>query len=159
MNYLLLSEKIQSGLSTYELASEFKTSQTNIRYHLKKMNLKTDTSVKRKHKCSVCGSQNPEEFYGHKRTTCGKCHKNDVLSRGQEKRLMALEYLGGKCKVCEFSKYKTALDIHHLDPKQKDSNFASMRGWSWNRIQSELDKCILLCKNCHSAFHNGELSL
>jgi hypothetical protein len=34
-----------------------------------------------------------------------------------------------------------------------------MRGWSWDRILVELGKCMLLCKNCHAAFHKGFLKL
>jgi predicted HNH restriction endonuclease len=32
-----------------------------------------------------------------------------------------------------------------------------MRGWSWESILIELKKCILLCKNCHAAYHAGLL--
>jgi hypothetical protein len=48
-----------------------------------------------------------------------------------------------------------ALDIHHVDPKKKDPDFKRMRGWAWDRIKNELDKCMLLCKNCHAAHHAG----
>jgi hypothetical protein len=60
-----------------------------------------------------------------------------------------------KCSSCGYDKYKEALDIHHLDPKIKDKNFSSMRGWSIDRITNELKNCILLCKNCHTAYHCG----
>ncbi len=105
-------------------------------------------------KCIYCGETDSSKFYGHKKTVCGKCHNEYTKNKGHENRKFALELLGGKCKACGFDKYPCSLDIHHLDPEQKDINFGSMRGWSKERIEKELDKCILLCKNCHSAYHS-----
>jgi predicted HNH restriction endonuclease len=34
-----------------------------------------------------------------------------------------------------------------------------MRGWSWEHITKELEKCVLLCKNCHAAVHAGLLKI
>lgn len=156
MDKLKLEELVLAGFSTREIAIAQQCSQTNVRYFLKVYNLQTNKLPKRA-KCQKCGETDNSKFYGRRKEYCGKCHNQDVKQRGQIKRARALEYLGCECKACGFSKYKTALDIHHLDPSQKDDNFASMRGWSWERIQKELDKCIILCRNCHSAVHNGEL--
>jgi hypothetical protein len=68
-----------------------------------------------------------------------------------------LEALGGKCFECGYDKYKSALDAHHLDPEEKDTAFHQWRGWSWERIEKEIKKCVLLCKCCHAAVHSGEL--
>ena len=69
-----------------------------------------------------------------------------------------MSFLGGKCVVCGFSKYQSALDAHHVDPIQKDVSAANMVGWKWERIEKELRGCALLCSNCHRGHHNGELS-
>ena len=47
------------------------------------------------------------------------------------------------------------LDFHHLDPTQKDSTVARLTSSSSSkqRIQDEIDKCIVLCANCHREFH------
>ena len=156
MDKTTLAQLVSDGFSTREIAVKLKCSQTNVRYFLNTYNLRTNKTLKKAH-CLKCGESDASKFYGRRKDYCGKCHNQDVKARGHSKRLKALDYLGGECKACGFDKYKTALDIHHLDPNQKDDNFASMRGWSWERIQIELDKCILLCRNCHSAVHNGEL--
>ena len=66
----------------------------------------------------------------------------------------AVEYKGGKCCRCEYERCTRALEFHHIDPSKKD--FAVSRvSKSWAVIQSELDKCILLCANCHREFHDG----
>ncbi|NBV11481.1 MAG: hypothetical protein EBS04_08525 [Chitinophagia bacterium] len=105
--------------------------------------------------CKVCGESDKENFYGHKKNICGKCHNKYVIEKGRDKKDFARNLLGGKCSACGFHKYKESLDIHHLNPKTKDHNFSSMRGWSIERITSELKNCILLCKNCHTAYHCG----
>jgi 5-methylcytosine-specific restriction endonuclease McrA len=68
----------------------------------------------------------------------------------------ALEYKGNKCQVCGYKKYSGALDFHHLDPKQKDFGIG-YKGYtrSWKKVQEELDKCILVCSNCHQEIHGG----
>ena len=59
---------------------------------------------------------------------------------------------------CGFSNGLTAFDFHHVDPKVKDSNFRTHRCWSWERLKSELENCLLLCANCHRLLHGGEIS-
>lgn len=86
---------------------------------------------------------------------CGKCANQRVIAKGRLNRRKALDHLGGACRICGYKQYECALDVHHLNPKVKDANFASMRGWSWPRLSKELEGCILLCKNCHSALHGG----
>lgn len=68
----------------------------------------------------------------------------------------AIEYKGGKCELCGYQKYRGALDLHHLNPAGK--SFAiSQRGHSraWNRVKIELDKCVLVCANCHREIEAG----
>ena len=47
-----------------------------------------------------------------------------------------------------------AMDFHHLDENKKDPGFANLKTWSMKRINEELDKCIVLCANCHRIRHN-----
>ena len=73
---------------------------------------------------------------------------------------MAVAYKGGKCVFCGYKKTIAALDFHHVDEKTKDFGL-SQRGLtrSWKRIKKELDKCILVCANCHREIHSGVLQL
>jgi len=86
--------------------------------------------------------------------------KNAVKMRRKKLRQMAVEYKGGQCNFCGYSKCPDALDFHHCDPKQKDFGL-SARGLtrSWERIKKELDKCVLVCANCHREVHAGILQL
>ena len=73
---------------------------------------------------------------------------------------MAVEYKGGRCQVCGYERCIEALEFHHLDPTQKDFGI-SHRGYtrSWEKVKEEINKCILLCANCHREFHAGKLQL
>lgn len=46
-----------------------------------------------------------------------------------------------------------ALDFHHVASELKEHEIAGMKNRSFERLKPELDKCILLCANCHREFH------
>ena len=77
-----------------------------------------------------------------------------VTKRRKKLREMAVEYKGGKCNLCGYSKCIAALEFHHIDSSKKDFGL-SEDGLtrSWTRIQLELDKCLLVCANCHREIH------
>lgn len=49
------------------------------------------------------------------------------------------------------------LDFHHTDPSKKDITVgeAIHLRWSWEHLLTEIEKCIILCSNCHRKFHAG----
>lgn len=102
-----------------------------------------------------CGETDPSKFYGHKKSICGKCHNEYTTRMGNEKREKAIRIKGGRCSGCGYNRYFGSLDFHHLDPKQKDSKFRNLKGWSWKKIEQEIAKCVLLCANCHGEVHAG----
>lgn len=65
----------------------------------------------------------------------------------------AVEYKGGMCEVCGYTKCQAALEFHHRDPLEKDFRISQGNSWSWAKIQPELDKCALLCATCHREEH------
>ena len=82
--------------------------------------------------------------------------KNAVSERRKKLRTLALEFCGNRCKICGYNKSTRALSFHHIDPKTKKFGI-SMRGMtrSWQKIEDELQKCVLLCSNCHAEVHDG----
>jgi hypothetical protein len=79
------------------------------------------------------------------------------VSRTQRrKKQYAVDYFGGKCSICGYSKCLQSLDFHHLDPNEKGHkpSYIILR-WSWDRVVEELNKCILVCRNCHGEIHFG----
>lgn len=83
-----------------------------------------------------------------------------VSKRRRAVKALAIEYKGGKCQLCGYNKYQGALDLHHVDPKQKEFNI-SRKGHSrsWERVKKEIDKCILVCANCHREVEAGIISM
>ena len=77
-----------------------------------------------------------------------------VQKRRKKVREMALEFLGGKCSRCGYDRCAEALEIHHLESNEKDFGI-SARGYtrSWKTVRAELEKCELLCANCHRETH------
>ena len=67
---------------------------------------------------------------------------------------MAVEHLGGKCSRCGYHKYPELLEFHHKNPEEKEFSIA-LRGHSrsWARVKAEIEKCALLCANCHREIH------
>lgn len=88
---------------------------------------------------------------------CKKCAVNAVVKRRVILKEQAIEYKGGSCERCGYDKSKRALEFHHLDPKEKDFGIAH-KGYtrSWEKVKKELDKCILVCSNCHAEIHEEQ---
>lgn len=88
-----------------------------------------------------------------KRYRCKKCAMDAVIKRRDKIKKLSIEYKGGKCEKCDYNKCERALTFHHLDPSKKE--FALSRAnMSWEKMKLELDKCVLLCFNCHMELHD-----
>ena len=79
-----------------------------------------------------------------------------VAKRKRKIKALALEYKGGKCQLCGYTKYQGALDLHHKDPNTKSFGIGD-KGYtrSWEKVKTELDKCALVCANCHRELEAG----
>ena len=80
--------------------------------------------------------------------------RNKALLRKYE----AIRMKGGCCMLCGYNKNITALEFHHRDPTQKEAKLSGreLANNKWANILSELEKCDLLCSNCHSEVHHPE---
>ena len=90
-------------------------------------------------------------------------HKEDlVASRDAHKLAIAVfveEYKASHgCCICG-ENFPAAMDFHHLGDKEETISKLSNRSWRIPRVQAEMDKCVLLCANCHRKVHAGALSL
>lgn len=84
-------------------------------------------------------------------------HKSlQVINWKKDKRLKLIEYKGGKCEICNYDKCYKALEFHHIDPNQKDFDI-SANSFAFERMKQEVDKCMLLCANCHRELHHNML--
>lgn len=67
---------------------------------------------------------------------------------------------GGKCQICGYNKCNSCLAFHHIDPSQKEFEL-DINGMQLaiERVKKEVDKCILVCHNCHGEIHAGLITL
>ena len=64
-----------------------------------------------------------------------------------------VEYKGCKCEICCYYNCINALEFHHLDPSEKDFGIANGNAIAFEKAKKEVDKCILVCANCHREIH------
>jgi len=75
------------------------------------------------------------------------------VRRYTDKKLRAVNFLGGQCAVCGYKKCNDAFDFHHINPSEKDARVSTLLKNGWENIEKELEKCTLLCANCHRETH------
>jgi predicted DNA-binding protein YlxM (UPF0122 family) len=103
--------------------------------------------------CECCG-KTFKQLQNKIRNKCNSC--NTAIRRIRLK-IKCLDYKGGICSHCGLkSEDISVYDFHHLDPKEKDFDLSitSIASKSWEEVKTELDKCILLCSNCHRIEHS-----
>lgn len=63
-----------------------------------------------------------------------------------------------KCNRCPEDDY-ICLDFHHLNPNEKEINVTQTlaNSWSKKRILKEIDKCEVICSNCHRKEHRDKV--
>ena len=75
------------------------------------------------------------------------------MSRHVARKAKGVAYLGGKCSRCGYNTCFAALEFHHRDASSKEFSMGNMVSVSKERYLAELDKCDLLCANCHREVH------
>jgi len=88
-----------------------------------------------------------------------KANYNHVKTFRKRTKEKAVEYKGGKCSICNYDRCVSALEFHHLEPSKKDFTLSQSMNIAWNKVKEELDKCILVCANCHREIHEGIIKI
>lgn len=111
--------------------------------------------------CTQCGQTKPiTEF--HKaglnpsgtqryRSTCKTCANAREAERYREKKNF-IDTQKTKCAKCGDDR-PYVLDFHHRDPNEKEFTIGKIKKKDCDVLQSEIDKCVILCANCHREFH------
>ena len=98
--------------------------------------------------CRTCQAQDSRERDRANVRASNKASRERAVSRA---RRFLLDYLSNKsCADCGVKEIEV-LTFHHLDPQTKHYNISDMvlHGYGIETIQRELDRCIILCWNCH----------
>lgn len=149
----VFKELIDLGFSIRKISEKIQISQTNVRYWLKKFELKTYSIQDRVNKrtnnkeCIICN----KPFKNSKRRL--KCQSCFIKVRRYRLKVAAVAYLGGKCMKCGWAGELCGYDFHHL--YKKDFVISNAASKSLEKIKNELDKCELLCAICHRIEHKS----
>lgn len=172
MEKQILINFINENKSIQEIAFELNKSKTTIRYWLSKYELKTNyinlkcNPTNMTKICPKCKLEKDLTLFHNRRnkkgnsTYCKSCTTSQTINRQQTFKIKCLEYKGNSCLVCNYNKYYGALEFHHLDPNEKDFSIGSVKLYQFNdNIKKELDKCVVLCSNCHKEVHANLINL
>ena len=85
----------------------------------------------------------------------------EFVRKRREKINYIAEYYGCQNAQCAWdAEYKSShLDFHHINPKAKTAPISLMVKRKLSYIAAEINKCVVLCRNCHGDYHAGFLIL
>lgn len=140
-----------------------KCSYTTLRYWINKYEIELPS---RQSICACCKNGFSQRPHGNPRKLCDECKekfssvtaiktRNRVRFAGSRRKAYVVRKLGGKCSTCGYDKNTAALELHHIDPSQKEFmvNAKTLASDDFSKIEKELLKCRLLCRNCHAEQH------
>lgn len=97
--------------------------------------------------CKECQRKNNKKHY--------KNNKEKYIENSIKNKIWYYNLkIGLKCNRCGFDN-PVALDFHHKEPLKKEFeiNYNSLLGKNKEQIKMELNKCEILCSNCHRIEH------
>jgi hypothetical protein len=115
-------------------------------------------------KCEYCNKYYPESDFGvalttknkiYRRNKCKNCYRKTKKSLQNKYRVLIDEYKENKgCSECGTKDYRV-LEFHHKNGKEKEFSIGevSTKGYGLKKIEKELEKCLVICANCHRILH------
>ena len=164
MEKSVLEKHIENGLSVRKIAVYERRSYSTVRHWLKKYGLKTlfnspdkvkETSPTVEKECKIHGLTTYAKR-ADGRYRCRKCSVEAVQKRREKVKKLLVEYKGGRCERCGIETHPSVYEFHHKEPSKKDFGIGDM-GYtsSLDKNKKEVDKCMMLCANCHRLKHAG----
>lgn len=164
---------VVAGASIQEMGEEFGAGRSTIRYWLRKLDLETERSGRLRESRKACQEGLRRTYlrcprHGHTAFyarpeggfRCGRCSSEAVSKRRRLVKKQLVEEAGGRCALCGFDEHPAALQFHHIDPSNKQFHLSEggmTRGIA--RSRAEVEKCVLLCSNCHALVEVGVRSV
>ena len=113
--------------------------------------------------CITCGNT----LTGKQTKYCSrKCLQNSTnvkhnnyekqKERGLANKNKLLDLKGKFCHICGYNKNTSALCFHHLHDKSFGIDIRKCSNTNWEKLVEEVNKCIVLCHNCHMEEHYPE---
>lgn len=144
---MVRAEGFEPTLSNY--SPRFRRPNRYARKGNKEMKICANCSIELTDLNSYIKSKERKQFQSY----CKPCLLDKQKNRWINRKLWAIELKGGKCFDCKNIYPHFVYDFHHLDPKIKKFTWNKMRLLTKSKILEELEKCILICSNCHRIRH------
>lgn len=104
--------------------------------------------------CRLCNRE--FKHYGTQQRQTNRCGACNTKIRRFRAKAAAIRMLGGKCTKCGWHGNQAALQFHHKNSDTKDFIIGNVANKSWDSIKTEMQKCVLLCANCHMIEHSSK---
>ena len=88
-------------------------------------------------------------FYSEQTKRRRRSISDAAKARRTARKLECVSYLGGSCSRCGYSRSAHALTFHHRNRDEKEYGVATILDYSPENLRKELDRCELVCFNCH----------
>ena len=88
---------------------------------------------------------------------CKSCLHNRQMRRWKQRKVDMIKYKGGTCEDCKGTFPPEVYQFHHLNPEEKEFEWNKARLLSKDKMMNEVDKCALLCANCHILRHSKDI--
>ena len=108
--------------------------------------------------CKMCNNAKVKAHY-----SANESYKQSVKDRAKSMKKVLTRYINDfkskyGCRFCAETN-PICLQFHHLDPSLKSFQVYGGTKRSLVNYRSEIDKCEILCANCHLRLHAGELHI
>lgn len=119
-------------------------------------NLRSKLTGKLQASCRACTQFEGKRHYSNNKQAV----KSKVRIRSKHYRNQCTEWKQQlHCSSCSENKYY-CLDFHHLDPNIKDGSVGRLLATnSISLALKEIEKCIIVCSNCHRKIHYGDIEV
>ncbi len=105
----------------------------------------------------TCNTCNKDFTYKQGHNSHSKCAPCVIRETRHKRKQKLLDLKGGKCERCGYEKCRSALTFHHIDPLTKSFTIGGNHTRKWKTLVEEIEKCILVCANCHAEIHENML--
>jgi len=171
MEKLELERLVAEKYTISKLAEHFGKGKSTVRHWLNKYDLKTlgkagakpqRTEISGHKVCTVCGINKPIGSFrvrtdrkNARQPHCIDCDTARTVHRQQDIKRFCVAYKGNKCADCGYDDLTNlgVFEFHHIEPEHKDFNIGDVKNKNFQSVLTELDKCALLCANCHVKRH------
>ena len=104
-------------------------------------------------KCECC--QEDIKYKSGSIKLCANCKRK---TRRLAYRISAANYKNNECEICGLKRNTIddleIFDFHHIDKINKSFELGdNIESKKWETVKQELDKCMMLCANCHRKQH------